>query len=109
MKLSIQPEKTTAWKFRDEPDWPRVCRELREADCTLGLVTVEKPGVDAETFTLVDYSARVWPAKTLDGLERSAGGPGEGRVFLAGDWWRFRGNSIKALLGVPTVEVRGFR
>jgi hypothetical protein len=30
-------------------------------------------------------------------------------MFYAGSWRRFEGNAIKALLGVPTVEVRGFR
>ncbi len=96
------------WKFRDEPDWPRVCRELREAGCALGLVTVEKKGAPPEVFTLVNYSARIWPTATLRGLEAQER-LDNGRMFLTGNWYRFRGNAIKALLGVPEVEVRGFK
>jgi hypothetical protein len=89
---------TQEWGFTDIPDFTRICRELGESGCALGLV--ESRGLGAITF--VDFNARVWPQRALQ-LEPSLRVPG------APGWHGYRGDHVKKFLGAIQVRVKGYR
>jgi hypothetical protein len=87
----------TEWSFTDQPDVFRICRELREAGCPLGLAT----RADGQ-ITLVDGRDR--------GLAlRFTKIPESERFHVFGSWYCVKGDRVAELLKVSPVTVRGYK
>lgn len=101
--MKTPPAVKEEWRFRDAPDWPRVCRELQESGCAVALVTIGSgPGASVCTLcTLVDYGARLWPQHALRLAPAT-------RIFKAGDWSSFPGDLVAEFLKPPLVKVQGY-
>lgn len=81
------------WGFTAAPDFPRICRELGQTGCVVGLVTMK-----GETpVTLIDTRTARVPA-----------GMASRPVAGAPSWHVVAGNASKAALGVRPVRVEGF-
>lgn len=89
----------TEWSFTDQPDVFRICRELNEAGCPLGLAT----RADGQ-ITLVDVGECPWPGKVLVQIRQT------GAFFhVFGSWYCLKGDHVAALLKVSPVTVRGYK
>lgn len=97
------------WGFTDRPDFVRICRELAETGCALGVVESKGQGA----VTLVNYDARIWPQAALqkgDGIPVvNRGARGFTITGARGRWYAHRGDLVKDFLGVIPVTVRGYR
>lgn len=83
------------WGFTATPDFPRICRELAQTGCAVGLVTMkgERP------VTLIDTrTAKVPP-----------GAASRPVVGAAPHWHVVADDQTKAALGVRPVRVEGFK
>ena len=89
----------TQWSFTDQPDIFRICRELRESDCSVGLSTRADGAI-----TLVD-GARCG----LDVARRAADVPESESFHVFGSWYCLKGDHVARLLKVSPVTVRGFK
>lgn len=93
----------TEWSFTDRPDIFRICRELGEAGCCLG-VSSRADG----TITLVNLSAPSFARWPLPPAAIKACQYDESFPVFAG-WRCFRGDLAKAFLKVSPVTVKGYR
>ena len=83
------------WSFTAHPDVPRICRELAQTGCAVGLVTMkgERP------VTLIDTrTAKVPPGVASRPV-----------VGAAPHWHMVADDPTKAALGVRPVRVEGFQ
>lgn len=87
------------WSFPDQPEVPRICRELAAAGCALGTAT----RADG-TITLVD-GARIG----VDAAARVASIPESERFRVFGSWYCLKGDHVATLLKVSPVRVRGYK
>jgi hypothetical protein len=85
------------WVFTATPDFPRICRELAQTGCAVGLVTMkgERP------VTLIDTRAK--------GVQVPAGVASAAVAGTLGRWRVVAGDQTKAALGVRPVRVEGFQ
>jgi hypothetical protein len=94
------------WGFTDQINWPKLCTELRESGCAVGLVTVKH----GEPLTVVNYASRCFP---VDALRNCRKFTNQEYLYHGHDgldqWVLYRGDHVKAFLGIKPVSVKGYK
>jgi hypothetical protein len=85
------------WGFTAHPDFPRICRELAETGCAVGLVTMK----GESPVTLIDMQAK--------GTQVPAGVASAAVAGTGGRWRVVSGDKVKPATGVRPVRVEGYK
>jgi hypothetical protein len=85
------------WGFTARPDFARICRELAQTGCAVGLVSME----GEKPVTLIDV--------TQAGVKVPAGQASAAVAGTLGRWRVVAGDLTKAALDVRPVRVEGFK
>jgi hypothetical protein len=90
------------WSFTDQPDVYRMCRELREAGCSLGVSTRADGAITLVDLNAARFQNRAWVRELVDARWQDS--------FAIFSGWRcFRGDLAKEFLKVSPVTVKGYR
>lgn len=92
----------TEWSFTDQPDVFRMCRELREAGCSVGVSTRADGSITLVDLTAERFQNRPWVTALVEKHT-----PQSFHVF--GGWKCFKGDLAKEFLKVSPVTVKGYR
>ena len=92
----------TEWSFTDQPDVYRMCRELREAGCTLGVSTRADGSVTLVDLNADRFQRRLWVDELVEAHSAKS-------FHVFGGWHCFKGDLAKEFLKVSPVTVKGYR
>jgi hypothetical protein len=92
----------TEWSFTDQPDVFRMCRELAEAGCSVGLSTRADGAITLVDTRAARFQNRPWFEALLDAHVADS-------FDVFGGWVCIRGDLVKEVLKVSPVTVKGYR